>query len=142
MSGGKRPDPNAKRRNKDKRWSQVVWSDDEWVELIESGEVPPIPADVTWGRRACQAWESVWSGPVREELLPQHVPLLELLCDQVHEAARGCPKAIVQVRIIGEGFGMSPMAVRSMRLKVDTKPSATKGKTQQKGRKRPRLKIV
>jgi len=130
MAGrGPLPDPDALRSNKEGEWATVEWEgDDSWDLFIESDAIPDPPAAL-WsgdveglGRRAYQAWVGVWSGPFRGELLPQHMPELELLCDAhfyaQNAAVEDRPKWLVQARLLGAGFGMNPGEVRRQRVKV------------------------
>lgn len=130
LMGGKGPAPNpdAKRRNKENEFQVVAWDGDGWQDMLDSGEVPEPPASCMWvehaerGRRALAAWRSVWTGPLRSELLPQHMAELELLCDAIFWSEHGgddCLKWVVQARLLGVGFAMNPDAVRRQRLRVE-----------------------
>lgn len=139
MAGkGPKPDPNAVRRNKDKQWSEIEWTDEDWAELLESGDVLAPPDTAVWvvagvdgpGRRANAMWHGIWTGPLRNELLPMHMPELEALCEATFNAEHAPiaerTKWMTQSRMLGKGFGTNPAEVRGMRVKVATKKQATK----------------
>jgi len=148
MSGrGAPPKKGAKRANRESQWRDAELEDEDWAKLLDSGEVPPVPDGVAWSDRAVRLWAAVWSGPVRGDLLPQHMPQLELVCDlcsasQLEDAFKDRKSAATEFRLVGQAFGLNPLDMA--RLRIDTKvvapvkadPPAVKSKAERRARVR------
>lgn len=120
MAGrGPAPKKNAQRRNKGDRWSPSEWGD-----LVDGEGVPELPPG-EWGRQAEELWDALWTGPLRAEFLPQQMVELETLLELVEskrrlepDDVRGLIALSGEIRLLGGAFGLTPEAVRRLRIEV------------------------
>lgn len=119
MARGTAPKKNAQRRNKGKAWTPAAWGD-----LVDGESVPDMPPG-EWGRQAKELWDALWTGPLRSEFLPQQMVELETLIELVEakrklepDDVRGLIALSVEIRLLGGAFGLTPEAVRRLRLEV------------------------
>jgi len=146
MAGkGPAPSKDAKRRNIEGKWSVVDWS-----ELVGGGSVPGLPSG-DWSPEAEDFWEALWVGPLRDEFLPQHIPIMSaaLRCAQllslpeVQGSVGAFLKVSAELRMLSDRLGLDPSAIRRMRIDVKKPeksgredPPAVKSKAERRARVR------
>lgn len=123
----KGPAPKRSKKGGTRARKELRFGVAEWGDLVDGESVPDLPPGA-WGRQAKELWEALWCGPLRSEFLPQHMLELETLLELVEakrnlepDDVRGLIGLSGEIRLLGQAFGLTPEAVRRLRIDVKRK---------------------